>query len=196
MDAMHKFLASVRQEEAELDRVLATVLFTDVVDSTEGGRAGRRALERTLERQTPRRAMIARYRGAEVKTTGDGFLVTFDGTGERCEVRPGLRGVKPIGIEVRAGLPYRRDRAAGDDVGGIAVPSAARVAALAGPSEVLVSSTVQDLVAGSGLTFEDRGEHDSKACRAAGDCSPAGSSSLYALMLVGNDGAVTMGRGA
>ena len=109
------------------------------------------------------RALLARYRGSEVKTTGDGFLATFDGPARAVKCAQGIcEAVKPLGLEVRAGCHTGEIELLGADVGGIAVHIGARVAALAGPSEVLVSSTVKDLVAGSGLTFEDRGEHQLK----------------------------------
>jgi class 3 adenylate cyclase len=163
--AIEQLVASVREEEAALDRTLATVLFTDVVGSTDkAGELGDRAWSELLERhhQTVR-TLLARYRGNEIKTTGDGFLVTFDGPARAVKCAQGIcAAVKPLGIEVRAGCHTGEIELAGADVGGIAVHIGARVAALAGPSEVLVSSTVKDLVAGSGLAFEDRGEHHLK----------------------------------
>jgi class 3 adenylate cyclase len=109
------------------------------------------------------RRELTRFRGREVKTTGDGFLATFDGParGIRCAaaIRDSLR---PLGLEVRSGLHTGEVEVREDDVGGIAVHIGARVAAAAGPSEVVVSSTVKDIVAGAGITFEDRGEHSLK----------------------------------
>jgi class 3 adenylate cyclase len=149
----------------EPDRVLATVMFTDIVGSTKraaelGDRRWRDLVE-THDRLV--RARLERYRGREVKTLGDGFLATFDGPGRaiRCagEVREAVRSV---GLEVRAGLHTGEVELAGDDISGIAVNIGARVGAKAGPGEVLVSQTVKDLVAGSGVQFEDRGEHDLK----------------------------------
>ena len=164
-DAMIAFVESVRDEEAALDRLLATVLFTDVVGSTEKACGlGDRGWTELLERHHQvTRAMLARYRGTEVKTTGDGLLATFDGPARavRC-AQAVCEAVKPLGIEVRAGCHTGEIELMGADLGGIAVHIGARVAALAGPSEVLVSSTVKDLVAGSGLAFEDRGEHELK----------------------------------
>ena len=157
-----EFLASVTQEEAELDRLLATVLFTDVVGSTQKAvELGDARWKELLHRHDAvSRALIARYRGSEVKTTGDGFLATFDGPARAVRCAEGVcAAVKPLGLEVRAGCHTGEVELMGADVGGIAVHIGARVAALAGPSEVLVSSTVKDLVAGSGLVFEDRGEH-------------------------------------
>ena len=109
------------------------------------------------------RALLTRYRGVEVKTIGDGFLATFDGPARAVKCAQAIcEAVKPLGLEVRAGCHTGEIELLGADVGGIAVHIGARVGALAGPSEVLVSSTVKDLVAGSGLVFEDRGEHELK----------------------------------
>ena len=108
----------------------------------------------------PLRAFFARYRGNEIKTTGDGFLATFDGPARAVKCAQAIcEAVRPLGIEVRAGCHTGEIELLGADIGGIAVHIGARVAALAGPSEVLVTSTVKDLVAGSGLLFDDRGEH-------------------------------------
>ena len=162
VSALEAFLRSIQDEQAELDRMLATVLFTDIVGSTDKAcELGDRRWTELLERHRQvLRAMLARYRGTEVSTTGDGFLATFDGPARavRC-ARAVCEAVRPLGLEVRAGCHTGEIELLGADVGGIAVHIGARVAALAGPSEVLVSSTVKDLVAGSGLVFEDRGEH-------------------------------------
>jgi class 3 adenylate cyclase len=117
-----------------------------------------------LERHnTVVRAYLTRYRGKEVKMTGDGFLATFDGPARAVKCAQSIcEAAKPLGLEVRAGCHTGEIELLGADVGGIAVHIGARVAALAGPSEVLVSSTVKDLVAGSGLVFVDRGEHQLK----------------------------------
>jgi class 3 adenylate cyclase len=166
VEAIERFVASVRQEEAELDRMLATVLFTDIVGSTEKAcTAGDAGWTDLLEKHnTTVRAFLARYRGNEIKTTGDGFLATFDGPARAVKCAQAVcEAVKPLGIEVRAGCHTGEIELLGADVGGIAVHIGARVGALAGPSEVLVSSTVKDLVAGSGLAFEDRGEHKLKS---------------------------------
>jgi class 3 adenylate cyclase len=164
------FIESVRHEEAQLDRTLGTMLFTDIVGSTGKAReVGDAHWRKLLERHHQvTRAMLARYRGTEVKTMGDGFLATFDGPARAVKCAQAIcAAVRPLGLEVRAGCHTGEIelmggdtlRATGTDIGGIAVHIGARVAALAGPSEVLVSSTVKDLVAGSGLVFEDRGEH-------------------------------------
>jgi class 3 adenylate cyclase/pimeloyl-ACP methyl ester carboxylesterase len=162
IDEIEEFLTGSRSE-AEPDRVLATVMFTDIVDST--GRAaelGDRQWRALLDRHDQAvRAELRRYRGRAVKSLGDGFLATFDGPARAVRCAAAIaQSVTALGIAVRSGLhtgeiELLRD----DDIGGIAVHIAARVADLAGPSEVLVSNTVRDLVAGSGLTFEDRGVH-------------------------------------
>ena len=162
VSALEHFLASVRDEQAEFDRMLATVLFTDIVGSTEKAcELGDRGWKELLERHNQvLRAMLARSRGTEVNTAGDGFLATFDGPARAVKGAQAIcEAVKPLGLEVRAGCHTGEVELVGAEVGGIAVHIGARVAALAGPSEVLVSSTVKDLVAGSGLVFEDRGEH-------------------------------------
>lgn len=144
------------------DRALATVLFTDLVDSTAmAARLGDRRWSRLLDEHDAVVARaLARHRGRKVNPTGDGVLVVFDGPGRaiRCggAIRDELVG---LGFEVRAGVHTGEVEVRGDDVGGIAVNIGARIAALAGAGEVLVSSTVRDLVAGSGIAFRDCGEH-------------------------------------
>ena len=165
VSAIEEFIASVRHEEAELDRMLATVLFTDIVCSTDKAcEVGDARWKDLLERHDLTvRAILARYRGQEVTTTGDGFLATFDGPARAVKCAQGIcEAVKPLGLAVRAGCHTGEIEVMGADVGGVAVHIGARVAALAAPSEVLVSSTVKDLVAGSGLRFEDRGKHELK----------------------------------
>ena len=163
-DEVEEFLTGSRHE-VEPDRVLATVLFTDIVGSTErASRLGDRAWVDLLEEHNLRiRKELERFRGREIDTAGDGFLATFDGPARavRCAQAIGS-SVRELGIEVRAGCHTGEIELAGDNVRGIAVHIGARVSALAGASEVLVSSTVKDLVAGSGLVFEDRGEHELK----------------------------------
>lgn len=147
------------------DRMLATVLFTDIVDSTmRATEMGDRRWRETLELHNAMvRQNLQRWRGREVKTTGDGFLATFDGParaiGCACAIRERAR---ETGFAVRAGLHTGECETMGDDVGGIAVHIAARVLGEAGDGEVLVSRTVKDLVAGSGIRFADRGVHDLK----------------------------------
>ena len=160
-DTMIAFIESVQHEEAELDRMLATVLFTDIVGSTNMAcELGDRRWTELLERHHQVvRALLARYRGTEVDTAGDGFLATFDGPARAVKCAQAVcAAVRPLGLEVRAGCHTGEIELLGAEVGGVAVHIGARVAALAGPSEVLCSSTVKDLVAGSGLVFEDRGE--------------------------------------
>ncbi len=164
IDEIQEFLTGTR-EAAEPDRVLATVLFTDIVGSTEraaqlGDHRWRELLEGYYELA---RRELARFRGREVDTAGDGFFAAFDGPARavRCAQAIGA-GVRSLGIEVRAGLHTGECEVIGEKVGGIAVHIGARVASAAAPGEVLVSSTVKDLVAGSGLRFEDRGAHTLK----------------------------------
>ena len=160
-----RFLAKVGDEESSFDRTLATVLFTDIVDSTSQSAAlGDRKWREVRERHDQVvRSQIARYRGREIKTMGDGFLATFDGPARGVKAATAIAaGVRPLGIEIRAGLHTGEVELDGDDVAGLAVAIGARVGAKAGPSEVLVSQTIKDLVAGSGLTFEDAGEHELK----------------------------------
>jgi class 3 adenylate cyclase len=149
----------------EPDRVLATILFTDIVGSTQlAAELGDRAWRELLERHHVLvRAELARLRGREVDTAGDGFLAMFDGPGRavRC-ASAAVRSVRSLGIEIRAGVHTGEVEIADDGIRGIAVHIGARVSALAGDGEVLVSSTVRDLVAGSGLEFEDRGFHELK----------------------------------
>ena len=163
-DVIEEFLTGTRPA-ATVDRVLATVLFTDIVGSTEkaaalGDHRWRDLLE--IHHSTIRRN-LGRFRGHEVKTTGDGILATFDGParGVRCACTIADE-IKPLGIDVRAGLHTGECEIMDHDVGGIAVHIGARVASLAGAGEVLVSSTVKDLVAGSGLRFSDRGSQNLK----------------------------------
>jgi class 3 adenylate cyclase len=163
--AIERFIATTRHEEAVLERSLATILFTDIVGSTDKACAeGDACWTGLLEQHNATvRAFLARYRGREIKVTGDGFLATFDGPARAVMCAQGVcEAVQRLGIEVRAGCHTGEVELLGDDVGGIAVHIGARVGALAAPSEVLVTSTVKDLVAGSGLVFEDRGEHDLK----------------------------------
>ena len=161
---IHRFLTG-QQAEVDDDRVLATVLFTDIVDSTKravelGDRDWRALLD---AHDAVVRAQLDRFRGREVNTSGDGFLATFDGPQRAIRCAMAIReAVHALGIEVRAGLHTGECEIRGDDIGGIAVHIGARVSALAGPSDVLVSSTLRDLVIGSGLEFEDRGTHQLK----------------------------------
>ena len=147
------------------ERVLATVLFPDICDSTERAAAlGDRRWRDLLSRHDELfRAELERHRGREVKTTGDGFLATFDAPARaiRC-ARSAGEALRREGLEIRAGLHTGECELRGDDVAGIAVHLAARIASCADRGEVLVSRTVTDLVAGSGVEFEDRGTHTLK----------------------------------
>ena len=161
LDEIEEFLTGVRPAPV-VDRVLATVMFTDIVDSTaKAASLGDQEWRHILEsQQRAVRSELERFRGREVKTTGDGFLATFDGPARAIRCATGITdSVRKLGIEVRVGLHTGECEVMGDDVGGIAVHTAARICALAGAGEVLVSRTVKDLVAGSGITFEDRGIH-------------------------------------
>jgi pimeloyl-ACP methyl ester carboxylesterase len=163
-EEVEEFLTGSRHS-AEPDRVLATVLFTDIVGSTEKATAlGDRGWRELLDQHNARiRRQLERFRGREIDTAGDGFFATFDGPAKavRCAQAIGA-SVRDLGVEIRAGCHTGEIELAGSDVRGIAVHIGARLSALAGPSEILVSSTVKDLVAGSGLSFEDAGEHELK----------------------------------
>jgi class 3 adenylate cyclase len=162
VDEVQEFLTGARSAP-EPDRVLATVMVTDIVGSTKrAAEVGDSRWRELLERhEAIVRRELERHRGREVNTTGDGFLATFDGParGIGC-ARAIAEAVRPLGIEVRAGLHTGECEVMNGDLGGIAVHTGARVSAEAGPGEVLVSSTVKDLVAGSGIEFEDRGTHE------------------------------------
>jgi class 3 adenylate cyclase len=161
---IREFVTGVR-EAAEPDRVLAAVLFTDVVESTSrnlslGDEKWRNLLD-AHDRVV--RAQISLFRGREIKFTGDGFLATFDGPARAIRCALAIReAVDRIGLKVRAGIHTGEIELRGDDVAGIAVVLAQRVSALAGPDEVFVSRTVVDLVSGSGIAFTDRGSHELK----------------------------------
>jgi pimeloyl-ACP methyl ester carboxylesterase/class 3 adenylate cyclase len=165
LDEIERFVAEVRGQEADLDRVLATVMFTDIVGSTaRAAELGDRGWGDLVERHHGTvRALLGRFRGKEVDTAGDGFFATFDGPARavRCAEAIG-DAVQDLGLEVRAGVHTGEVETIAGKVGGIAVNVGARIASLAGPSEVLVSQTVRDLVSGSGLAFEDAGEHELK----------------------------------
>jgi class 3 adenylate cyclase len=164
MDEIEEFLTGARSG-AEGEVVLAAVLFTDIVASTEHqARVGPREWSRLTDHHDAMvRAALARHRGHEVKTTGDGFLATFDATGRalRCTTEI-LAGARDIGLELRVGVHTGEVEVRGDDIAGLAVTIAKRVCDLAGPGEVLVSRGVADAVAGSGIDFVDRGEHQLK----------------------------------
>jgi class 3 adenylate cyclase/pimeloyl-ACP methyl ester carboxylesterase len=164
LDEVQRFLEraweAAADREAEPDRVLATVLFTDIVGSSEraaslGDRGWREVLERHHELV---RRQLLRYRGVEVDTAGDGFFASFDGPARAIRCAQAIsESVRELGIEIRAGLHTGECELANGKVAGIAVHTGARVASQAQAGEVLVSSTVKDLVAGSGIEFRDRG---------------------------------------
>jgi len=161
---VEEFLTGSRRVR-EPERALATVLFTDIVGSTEiAARLGDRAWRELLERHDAVvRRQLAIHRGREVKTLGDGFLATFDGPARAIRCAAAIEAaVRELGLEVRAGVHSGEVELIGDDVGGMAVNIGARIGALADPGEVLVSSTVRELVVGSGLEFADRGTHELK----------------------------------
>jgi class 3 adenylate cyclase len=163
LDAIEAFLRDLRDEEAQLDRVLATVLFTDIVGSTEqNSRLGDRDWKLLRDRHDAAvRALLGRYRGVEQDTAGDGFFATFDGPARavRC-AQAVVEAVRPLGLEVRAGVHTGEVASTEGKVMGTAVNIAARIASVAEPSQVLVSQTVKDLVAGSGLTFAAQGSRE------------------------------------
>ena len=159
-----EFLTGEQADVAD-DRVLATVLFTDIVDSTRrAAEMGDRDWHALLDaHDAVVRSQLSRFRGREVNTSGDGFLAMFDGPQRAIRCAMAIRdAVRSLGIEVRAGLHTGECEVRGDDIGGIGVHIGARVSALAGPNDVLVSSTLRDLVIGSGLEFEERGAHKLK----------------------------------
>ena len=164
-DEIQHFLTGVRRPVAS-DRVLATVLFTDIVGSTErAAELGDQAWRSLLERHDRLvREEVERHRGRFVKSLGDGALAVFDGPSRAISCAIAARDrIRELGLEIRAGLHTGEcELLPDDDVGGIAVHIGARVSALAGPNEILVSSTVRDLIVGSGLVLTDRGEHDLK----------------------------------
>jgi class 3 adenylate cyclase len=168
---LEEFLTGVRPGPTP-ERVLATVLFTDIVDSTRLATelGDRRWTELLEEHQRVVRAHLERFGGREVKTTGDGFLAVFDGPTRAVECARGITDDMPsLGIEVRAGLHTGEVELMEEDVGGIAVHLAARVSALAGAGEVLASRTVRDLAVGSGIDFEPIGRHTLKGVDGAWD---------------------------
>src|SRR4051794_8389232 len=166
-DSFQEIAAFLTGKQADVadDRVLATVLFTDIVDSTRhAADMGDRDWHALLDaHDAVVRSQLSRFRGREVSTSGDSFLAMFDGPQRAIRCAMAIRdAVQALGIEVRAGLHTGECEVRGDDIGGMAVHIGARVSALAGSNDVLVSSTLRDLVIGSGLEFEDRGAHQLK----------------------------------
>ena len=166
MNAVKDFLTQANKDDTTPEETVpATVLFTDIVGSTLmaaelGDRRWRELLERHNEVV---RAQLADFGGREIDTAGDGFFATFDGPARAIRCACGVtEAVRELGLELRAGLHTGECELVDGKVGGIAVHIGARVASLAEPGEVLVSSTVKDLVAGSGIEFKDRGEHELK----------------------------------
>jgi class 3 adenylate cyclase len=164
LEAVEEFTRGAVNERGS-QRALATVMFTDIVGSTtRAAELGDRRWRQTLEgHDRLTRDLVGRFGGRAIKSTGDGFLATFDGPARAVRCATSLeRAIRDLGIELRAGLHAGEVELIGNDVGGMAVHIGARIGALAGPGEVLASSTVRDLVVGSGIEFSDRGEHDLK----------------------------------
>jgi class 3 adenylate cyclase len=162
---VEKFIGSIADEEADFDRGLATVLFTDIVGSSQtAARIGDRAWREVVERHHHTvRTLLARYRGKEIDTAGDGFFASFEGPARAVRCGQAIvQASKTQGLEIRAGVHTGEVQTIGGKIGGIAVNIGARVGSVAAPSQVLVSQTVKDLTAGSGLVFEDAGEHELK----------------------------------
>jgi class 3 adenylate cyclase len=164
IDEIEEFLTGARHR-SDPDRALATIMFTDIVSSTErAAEAGDERWRVLVEHHDEvLRHEMARWGGRPIKTLGDGFLVVFDGPAKavRC-ARAMTSAVRPLGLEIRAGVHTGECERQGDDLAGIAVNVAARISALAGSGEVLVSSTVRELVLGSGLEFVEHGSHQLK----------------------------------
>jgi class 3 adenylate cyclase len=164
VDEIEEFLTGIRPA-SEPDRVLATVLFTDIVGSTERAASlGDKAWGDVLEQHHASvRRELTHFRGQEIGTSGDGFFATFDGPARAVRCAVAIRDrLRESGLEVRAGVHTGECERMGDNIGGLAVHIGSRVAGLAAPGEVLASSTVKDLVSGSGIVFEDRGAHPLK----------------------------------
>jgi class 3 adenylate cyclase len=166
LDEVEEFLTGERPAVAvPVERVLATVLFTDIVGSTEraadvGDKEWRRLLD---EHDAIGAGRVSKFDGRLVKTTGDGLLATFDGPSRAVACAEAIRdALAPLGLEIRAGVHTGELERRGDDVGGIGVNIGSRIAGLAGPGEVWVSRTVKDLTAGSGLEFAGLGRHELK----------------------------------
>jgi class 3 adenylate cyclase len=163
---LREFLGATRKQKPfDAGRVLATVLFTDIVSSTEtAAHVGDRRWKELLDsHDRVVRGALERFNGREVKTTGDGFLAMFDGPGKAINAANVVReDARSLGIEIRAGLHVGEVELRGEDIGGLAVHVASRVMSSAEPGEILVSSTVKDLVIGAGIEFEERGARELK----------------------------------
>jgi class 3 adenylate cyclase len=165
MGELQEFLTGERPSPSVDDRVLATVLFTDIVGSTSRASAlGDKTWTDLLARHEGiGRRMVERYRGRFINTTGDGLLATFEGPARAIRCAREMRSeIGKLGLDIRAGLHTGEIELSGENVSGMGVHIGARISALAGPGEVLASSTVKDLVTGSGIKFEDRGSHELK----------------------------------
>ena len=163
-DEMEEFLTG-EHAHRDTDRVLATVLFTDIVGSTrKADQLGDEKWRYLIDAHHGEvRRLLARFNGREIDTAGDGFLITFDGPARAVRCATAIRdAVRDLGIEIRAGVHAGEVELRGDSIAGLAVHIGARVAALAGPSQVLASSTVKDLTTGSGISFVDQGVHELK----------------------------------
>jgi class 3 adenylate cyclase/pimeloyl-ACP methyl ester carboxylesterase len=165
LQAISDLLADIDDEQRTFDRVLSTVMFSDIVASTESAaKLGDGRWRELAERHhMVVRGLLARYRGKEVDTAGDGFFSTFDGPARAVRCAQAItEAVRDLGLEVRIGIHTGEVETINDKVGGIAVHVGARIGAMAGPSQILVSSTVKDLTLGSGISFADNGEHELK----------------------------------
>ena len=164
MDATERFVSRLTRP-GESERVLATILFTDIVGSTElAARIGDSAWRELLQRHHAIvRGELARFQGRELDTAGDGFFASFDGPARAVQAAAAIRdALLPLELQIRSGLHTGECEVSDGKIAGIAVSIGARISSLAAPGEVLVSSTVKDLVAGSGLRFEDRGDQQLK----------------------------------
>jgi class 3 adenylate cyclase len=164
MEATERFVSRLTRP-AGSERVLATILFTDIVGSTElAARIGDSAWRELVQRHHAIvRGELARFHGRELDTAGDGFFASFDGPARAVQAASAIRdALLPLGIQIRSGLHTGECEVSDGKITGIAVSIGARISSLAAPGEILVSSTVKDLVAGSGLAFEDRGDRQLK----------------------------------
>jgi len=165
VDEIGRFLVGIGEEQATFGRVLATVMFTDIVDSTiKAVELGDREWKQLVEQHHAFvRAFLSRFRGREIDTAGDGFFASFDGPARAIRCATAIsEAVRDLGVDVRAGLHAGECELIDGKLGGLGVVIGARIGALAGPNEVLVSQTVKDLVVGSGFSFLDAGEHELK----------------------------------